>query len=294
MIKKGLGRGLEALIPETSAFSSREGDLVLALSVDRVVPNPDQPRRDFDEEGLERLAESIQERGVLQPILVRRVAEDRYEIVAGERRWRAAMQAGFRAIPAIVRETSDEDLLTLALIENLVREDLNPMEEARAFQKLQQSTGWTQEEIGRQVGKSRVHVANTLRLLQLPEDLQAEVGSGVFSAGHARTLLACETEEESRSLAARIRAGNMTVREAEASVAESAAPLAKRRKRTVRSVSPEIQEMEERLRRVYGTPVQIHERKGRGRVSLEFYSLDDITRLTDLLLAAENHPASLA
>jgi ParB family chromosome partitioning protein len=168
MSKKGLGRGLGELIPETSAFSHKEGEVVLSLPVDSIEPNPNQPRQSLDAEELAALADSIREQGLLQPIVVRRIAESRYQLVAGERRWRAAAQAGFLRVPAILRETEDWELLPLALVENLVRTDLNPIEEAQAYAALMEAESLTQEEVADRVARSRVHVANTLRLLKLP------------------------------------------------------------------------------------------------------------------------------
>jgi ParB family chromosome partitioning protein len=289
--KRGLGRGLGALIPETSGLSHDEGDQILTLSIEMITPNPDQPRREFAPDELDALADSIQERGLLQPILVRRVGPDSYQLIAGERRWRAATRAGYERIPAIVRETADEDMLSLALIENLVRADLNPIEEALAYQDLSERAGWTQDEVAQQVSKGRVHVANTIRLLNLPVTLQREVAEGNLSRGHARALLACRDEKEMLSLYEQILTGNLTVRETEQLASQTPAYESKKprkaSKTTVRSVSAETREVEERLQRVYGTPVQIHDRGGRGRVQLEFYSYEDLDRLLELLARAD-------
>jgi ParB family chromosome partitioning protein len=294
MNKRGLGRGLGALIPETSAFSHSEGDVVLSLPVESIEPNPKQPRRDFPAEELDALADSIQAQGLLQPVLVRKVAESQYQLIAGERRWRAAARAGCEQIPAIIRETDDGDMLPLALVENLLREDLNAVDEALAYKELMEIGDFTQEEIAQRVGKGRVHVANTLRLLNLPQSLQRELREGNISRGHARALLACRNEEEMLKLYEQILTQNLSVREAEDRAAETPQFVAKnaKKKRTrktpARTVSPETREVEERLQRAYGTPVQIHDRGGRGRVSLEFYSYDDLDRLIDLLMAAND------
>lgn len=296
MSKKGLGRGLGELIPETSAFSHKEGEVVLSLPVDSIEPNPDQPRRSLDAEELAALADSIREQGLLQPVVVRRIGESRYQLVAGERRWRAAAQAGFLRVPAILREAEDWELLPLALVENLVRTDLSPIEEAQAYTALMEAEGLTQEDVADRVARSRVHVANTLRLLKLPEEIREDVATGRLTRGHARALLACESEEAMFDLRERILTLSLSVREAEDRAAppggDAGAPRRRKGRRgaLTRAVSPEVRELEERLQRVYGTPVQIHERKGRGRVALEFYSLDDLSRLTDLLLAAETTP----
>jgi ParB family chromosome partitioning protein len=298
MSKKGLGRGLGELIPETSAFSHKEGEVVLSLPVDSIEPNPQQPRQSLDADELASLADSIREQGLLQPVVVRRIGESRYQLVAGERRWRAAAQAGFERVPAILRETEDWELLPLALVENLVRTDLNPTEEAQAYTALMEAEGLTQEGVADRVARSRVHVANTLRLLKLPAEIRADVATGRLTRGHARALLACENDGEMFALRERILTLSLSVREAEdrvgASAGEEGAPRkrkGRRRDALPRDVSPAVRELEERLQRVYGTPVQIHERKGRGRVALEFFSLEDLERLTELLLAAEAAPS---
>jgi ParB family chromosome partitioning protein len=290
-----LGRGLGALIPETSGLSHDESDVILSVPIHEIEPNPQQPRRDFPAEELDPLADSIKEQGLLQPVLVRRIGESRYQLVAGERRWRAATRAGFERIPVIVREARDGEMLTLALIENLVREDLNPIEEAMAYQELTETEGWTQEEIAHRVGRGRVHVANTVRLLNLPQSLQKEVREGNLTRGHARALLACRDEKEMLKLYEQILNQSLTVRETEerASNTPAFAPKKKsdRPRTNARSVSPETRELEERLQRVFGTPVQIHDRGGRGRVSLEYYSYEDLDRLLELLGAAAAAPA---
>jgi ParB family chromosome partitioning protein len=294
-MRRGLGRGLGALIPETSAFSHQEGELILYLPVESIRPNPQQPRSTFDEEDLESLTESIRDQGLLQPIVVRKIEDSHYQIIAGERRWRAAKRAGFEKIPAILRVTEDRELLPLALVENLVRQDLNPIEEAEAYESLSKNSGWTQEEIAERVGRGRVHIANTVRLLHLPPEIQTDVRSGLLSAAHARVLLSCEGLREMQGLRDQILSENLSVREAEdrAGVrrerAQSSGPRI-RRKSGTRPQSPLLRDFEERLQRAFGTAVHIHERDGRGRISFEFFSSDDLTRLADLLLAVESLP----
>ena len=293
MTNRGLGRGLDALIPDTSALSAQEGEIILSLPIELIQPNPSQPRREFGEEELAALTQSIRQQGLLQPVVVRQVGLDRYQLIAGERRLRAADRAGFERVPAIVRVTSDEEMLPLALIENLLREDLNPIEEAVAFRALADQEEWTQDDIADRIGKSRAHVANTLRLLRLPTEIQEDVGSGRISRGHARALLAAEDEETMYELRERILAEGLTVREAEDQVSpprgrvgDPRSPHRKRRT-TVRDVSPETRDLEERLQRAFGTLVRIHERRGRGRITFEVYSYEDLARLTDQLLLAE-------
>lgn len=289
--RRGLGRGLGALIPDTTALRPEEGDRILSLAIEQIRPNPKQPRREFKVEELDALADSIKSQGLLQPIVVRPSDNGTYELIAGERRWRAAARAGYDRLPAIVRQTADEDMLPLALVENLLRENLNPIEEAQAYQDLSEKSGWTQELIATKVSKSRAHVANAIRLLHLPQDIQAEVATGILTPGHARALLACEDEDAMRALHARIKSDGLTVREAERIVQPTPAPRAarkpKRPRKTIdRLSSPESRDLEERLQRLYGTAVRIDDKGGRGKVSFDFYSYDDLTRLTDLLLAA--------
>jgi ParB family chromosome partitioning protein len=290
MNKRGLGRGLGALIPDAPTVPAQGGELVLHLPVDSIQPNPEQPRREFSETELAALTASIRAQGLLQPIIVRSTGPDTYELVAGERRWRAARRAGLTAIPALLRDTRDDQMLPIALVENLLRENLNPVEEAQAYETLVERYAWTHEAIAEQVGKSRVHVANTLRLLALPQEILEEVASGDLTAGHARAILSAESEEKMFRLRDAIRERGLSVRESEEEARREALPRKPRpRKKTnVRTVSPETRELEERLQRVFGTPVQIHDRKGRGRVTLEYYSYDDLTRLTDLLLSCQD------
>lgn len=292
MNKRGLGRGLGALIADTETVSKDAGESILSIDIQSIEPNPAQPRKHFDEEELRALAASIRERGVLQPILVRPGMRGNYQLIAGERRWRASRLAGYEQIPAIVKNTTDEELLPLALIENLVREDLNPIEEGLAYRQLQHQTEWSQGDLADQVGRSRSHVANAMRLLNLPEDIQEDVAAGRLTAGHARSILSCESEARMRELRDTILAGNLSVREAERASAPAdeapapARPRGKKKKPANRNVSPETRELEERLTRTFGTPAQIHEKDGRGRVTLEFYSYEDLDRLTELLMLA--------
>jgi len=287
MERRGLGRGLGALIPETSAFSHAGGDTVLSVPIGAIQPNPAQPRREFPAEELDQLADSIRDRGLLQPLVVRKNGEGFYQLVAGERRWRAAARAGFEHVPAILREAREDELLILALVENVQRENLNPIEEAAAYRQLGDQTGWTQDDIARHVRKGRAHVSNTLRLLKLPAVIQEDVAHGKLTAGHARAILACDTESEMLALRDQILAGGLTVREAEEKTPRKGT---RRTAKVAPEKSPETRDLEERLQRVFGTPVQIQEAGGKGRVSLEFYSYDDLDRLTGLLFAAESRP----
>lgn len=268
--KRGLGKGLAALLPGS------EG--VQELPLEQIRPAPDQPRQRFAEAELLELAVSIKKHGVLQPVIVRPVSGG-YELVAGERRWRAAGMAGLRTIPALVREVGEGERLELALVENLQREDLNPLEEAAGYQQLLERFGYTQEELAEKVGKSRSHVANTLRLLGLDARVQAQVRSGQLTAGHARALLGVEDKEEQVRLARVLVQRGASVREVE--------EMVRRVKEKPRRVRPAADsnwvEWEQRLCRGLGTRVRIRGDEKRGRIEVEYYSREDLERLCELL-----------
>ncbi|MCL6592444.1 MAG: ParB/RepB/Spo0J family partition protein [Alicyclobacillus sp.] len=284
MSKRGLGKGLEALIP----LNVNENDVVSTVQLQELRPNPYQPRRDFNQEKLEELAQSIREHGVIQPLIVRRSAVRGYDIVAGERRFRAAQLAGLEAVPVVVRDFSDVELMEIAVIENLQREDLNPIEVAQAYQQLIQRAGWTQEELARRVGQSRSHVANMLRLLQLPDPVQQMVSTGRLSMGHARALLAVEDPEQVRALAERVSAEDLSVRSLEALIYPQKKDVSREtktqpRQRSKRSaVDLYIRQYEDQFRVYFGTPVHIHHGKKRGRIEIEYYSTEDLERILNL------------
>ena len=282
--RSGLGRGLGALIPQdvTAPTSARPG--VREVPITQIAPNPYQPRSHFDEESLAGLTASIRELGVLQPVLVREVETDRYELIAGERRWRASKRAGLQFMPIIVREVSDELTLQHALVENLHRDDLNPLEEAAAYQQLIEDFGMTQEAVAQRVGKSRSAVANLLRLFQLPPQVQRLVADGQVSAGHAKALLATPDRSFQEALARRIVADGLTVRETEEEVrlrtssapqpdgSGNGAPGSKLR-------APGLLELEELLADQLDTRVKIAMGPKRGRVVIEFADLEDLERI---------------
>jgi len=272
--RAGLGRGLESLIP------SAEGrDDFRRLKLDEVVPNPNQPRTNFDEEALAELAASIAEVGVLQPVVVRPLDDGRYALIAGERRWRAARQAGLTEIPAVIRTSDDQHSLTEALIENLQRQDLGPLEEAAAYKALMEDFGMSHEQVAQAVGKSRPAVTNTLRLLQLPAAIQGMVERGELSAGHARALLAIEDTAYAQHIAQRAVAEGWSVRQVEeaARARVRASPTTPPRVREVRPV--EIVELEQRLRDRLGSKVNIKYRNQKGKVEITFNSLEDLERI---------------
>jgi ParB family chromosome partitioning protein len=250
------------------------------VDVARLEPNPWQPRSAMDPARLAELAESIRQSGVVQPILVR-PRGDRFQIIAGERRWRAARQAGLATVPVVVREVADEGLLELALVENIQRQELTPLEEAQAFQRLQGEFGLTQEDVARRVGRDRSTVANTLRLLRLPQELQELVSGGRLDAGHARALLALADREEQIELGREAARRGLSVREVERRVALARAP---RKGAAGARKDANTRAAEERLRAALGTPVEVHRRGRGGSLRIAFRSESELQRLFDLLL----------
>jgi ParB family chromosome partitioning protein len=276
--RRGLGKGLGALIPGAEAIG-QERPSEVALS--HLRGNPFQPRQAMDPQELSGLIESIRRHGVLQPIVVRPSAGG-FEVVAGERRWRAAEAAGLSSIPAIVRSLTDQEALELALVENLQREDLNPIERARAYRRLMQEFGLTQEQIADRVGKSQPSVANALRLLHLPAQIQASLEAGRISEGHARALLALGTDQGMLRLWERVERRGLSVRETEALVRRS---ISREIPSRSHARDPELKSLEQELSRKYGTKAVIDGSRRRGRLTFEYYSEDDLQRLLDLLLA---------
>jgi ParB family chromosome partitioning protein len=276
MNKRGLGRGLGALLgPEPETATSSESALEIPL--DQIHPNPRQPRKRFDPAALQELADSIRASGVIQPILVRRDG-DGYELIAGERRWRAARQAGLERIPAIIREATNAQSLELALVENLLREDLNPIEAAEGYRHLLTDFGWTQEQLGQRIGKDRSSIANALRLFKLPALIQDDLRSGRLTMGHALSLLALTTTEEQLKLRDQILAHSWSVRATEADVkARRPAGGAPRRR------SAELAALEAELQRALMTRVRIVGNDRRGRIELVYASPEELERLGGLL-----------
>ncbi len=266
--RKALGRGLSALIPATEEWSSIEKNTVL---LSEIRSNPFQPREVFDEAAIEELAQSIRDKGILQPLMARR-APGGYELIAGERRLRAAQRAGLEQVPVVLREASDDELLELALVENIQRENLNPLEEARAYRRLMDALHLTQEQVAEKVAKDRSTVANTLRLLQLPREVQDQIATGAISAGHARALVTAGSSVDQAAIAREVVTRRLTVRETELLV----------RKRRQQGVDPDHRAMEDHLTRSLGTKVKIQLRRGgKGRIELHFYSLAELNGLID-------------
>ena len=278
--KKGLGRGLGALIPGASEprLETDGGALSFRVEVDRITPSPFQPRRTFDEAKIEELAASIRNQGIIQPLVVRRKG-DGYELIAGERRWRAAMRAGLTQVPIVVRDASDHEALQLALVENLQREDLNPIEEANGYRRLQEEFQWSQEEMAEKVGKSRPAIANSMRLLSLPTEVQQEVSSGNLPAGQARALLGLHSEPLILSAYREVLAKGLSTRETEKLVRHLL--LGRRRRRQVPLIDPDLRSIVEELQRLLGTRVRLlpKARSARGKIEIEYYSLPDLDRI---------------
>ncbi|HHV61178.1 MAG TPA: ParB/RepB/Spo0J family partition protein [Firmicutes bacterium] len=287
MAKGGLGKGLRALIPDTNL----EGDEgVVEVGVDLLSPNPYQPRRDFDPEKLRELGESIKLHGIVQPLIVRRTGEG-YQIVAGERRWRAARQAGLEKVPVIVRDVDDKAMIQIALIENLQRQDLNPIEEAEAYRRLIVEFSFTQEQLADMLGRSRPVIANAMRLLNLPADIQQSVSRETISVGHARALLALPDEALQRSVCEKVIREGLSVRETEELVKKLISgsgnvsrETSSRVRRKMRHTDPNLLDIEDRLKHALGTQVRILPGKKKGKIEIEFYSEEDLERILALVL----------
>ena len=282
--RRALGRGLSALIPEPPPpqWSQRPTE----VDLDRLTPNRFQPRGAMDEPKLEELARSIQSSGIIQPIVVRRLGDDQFEIVAGERRWRAAQRAGLLRMPVIVRDVPDDKLLEIALIENLQRENLNPIEEAEAYRRLIDEYQLTQEEVATAVGKDRATVANYVRLLALPPDVQADVAGGALAMGHARALLGLTEPAAQRRAARDVVARGLSVRETEGLVKTLGRPTPPRPAGSSPPPDVHTQAAQDRLRVALGTRVRIVRRGRKGRIEIEFTSESELQRLFELLTAS--------
>lgn len=293
MRKSGLGKGLGSLIP--SPVDPKDGsDLLTQLDVDSVAPNPHQPRHHFDQEGLEALSASIKELGVLQPILVRRLDQGRYELIAGERRLRAAKLAGLETIPGIVREADELASVEQALVENLHRHDLNPLEEAAAYQQLISDFGLTHDLLAQRVGKSRSAISNALRLMHLPAPVQRLVGEGVLSAGHARALLGTEDRAFQQTLARRVVADDLSVRATEEAVKERTGEIttsrspARERKIPAYEYPPGVLELEEVLSDRFHTRISVDLTPSKGRLVIHFADVPDLERIYSVIMGFED------
>jgi len=287
--KGGLGRGLDALIPNTpintTPITTPTGEVVAdqnEVDINSILPNPRQPRTVFDEDALHELSASIKEVGVLQPPVVRSMGNGTYELIMGERRLRASKLAGLKSIPVIIRQTKDEELLREALLENLHRSQLNPLEEGAAYQNLLNDFGYTHDELATKIGKSRPAISNTLRLLNLPASVQRKIAAGVLSAGHARALLAITDDHEIESLASRIIAEGLSVRAVEELVAlmgKDGKSEPARSGKKISTPSPLLKEVSNQLEDALDTRVQVELGKEKGKITIEFADLDDLRRI---------------
>lgn len=275
MIKKGLGKGLGALI--TSADTDEAG--IRELKINEIEPNLNQPRKFFNDEKLAQLAESIKQHGIVQPLIVKK-EDNTYKIVAGERRWRAARLAGLNNVPVIVKELSSKQVMEIALIENLQREDLNPIEEAEAYDRLITEYGMTQEEISQTVGRSRPAIANSIRLLTLQEKVKKLVINGDISSGHARTLLSIDDNELQIKAVEEVIKKELNVRETESLVKRL---LTKKEKRKPKKFNEEYLAIEDKFREIFGTKVKIVNNKKNGKIMIEYYSLEELGRIVEII-----------
>jgi ParB family chromosome partitioning protein len=294
MAKQALGKGLGALIGRVDKSDDvtaspvnadpEPGDRVISASLTEVIPSPLQPRKHFTDDALDELVDSIREHGVIQPLIVRRVG-DKLELIAGERRWRACQKVGVATVPVIEREASDRDVLEMALIENLQREDLNPIEEADAYVRLAKDFGMTQEDIAARVGKNRATVANSMRLLDLATEAREHLIGGRISIGHAKVILAIKTKQEQALIAEQVVKRGLTVRATEKLVNEHLNPQQGKVVRPGRTnqLSAALAEVQEQLRERLATQVQIHHGAKKGRIEIEYYSNEDLERLLELM-----------
>ncbi len=287
----GLGRGLNALLGDPDLQPQGEGSVTLPIS--QVEPGLNQPRKRFDQEALADLAESIRIHGIIQPLTVRRLSTGYYQIIAGERRWRAAKLAGLTEVPAVIMEADDRKVMELGLIENLQREDLNPAEEARGYQTLMEEYGLTQEQVAQQMGKSRPAIANTLRLLALPEDIMKLVEEGQLSAGHARAILGAPTPAMQRQAAKKVVEGQLSVRQTEALIKALQKQAQEKPKPAGEDLSLYLGELEKDLSGRLGRKVKIAHRGKRGKIELEYYDSQDLEGLLALLQSLNEGGAGL-
>jgi ParB family chromosome partitioning protein len=285
--RKALGRGLSALLGTPTTPETIESEKLREIDIDRIVPNTQQPRKHFNEEALNELADSIRAHGLIQPVVVRALPDNFYELIAGERRWRAAQRAGLMRLPALVREPEGDSSLELALIENLQREDLNPIEEAQAYEKLIVEYGLTQEEVARRVGKSRVTITNMLRLLRLPGEVQQWISEDRLTTGHAKALLALSDLASILDAARKIIQGSYSVRQAEMLVSRYGKNGAKETPdNETEDVDPNVKAAIHTLEQALGTKVTIQESRGKGRIELHFFSPEEMHRLYEGLIKA--------
>ncbi|MFP4362904.1 MAG: ParB/RepB/Spo0J family partition protein [Spirochaetia bacterium] len=290
MSKKALGKGINALFQEDSSGTETEKKLheVLQLPINKIAANPEQPRKAFQEEALQELADSIREKGIIQPIIAEATESGKYLILAGERRYRAAQLAGLEAVPVIVKDISEKDRLEIALIENIQREDLTPIEEAMAYKHLVESSNLSQEEVAHHVGKKRSTITNSLRLLKLPQNMQQAIEDRKISAGHARAILSVKTEASQQQLFTRIVREGLSVRESERLAAAINSgpekPAFESGDRAKQQLDPELQSFEQKLLDKLGTKISINGSLEKGKIEIHYFSGDDLQRIYELLI----------
>lgn len=273
-MKTALGKGLEALLPE-------KGEEVINIDITKIIPNEYQPRKVFKDDTLQELSTSIKEKGVLQPVIVSKIGDGTFKLIAGERRWRAATLAGLKHIPALVKETSSQDAMEIALIENIQREELNAIETAEAFQRLLNEFNLTQEDLSKRVGKDRATISNYLRILKLPDEIKSLINNNTLSIGHAKALLTLEGRQRQLEAAREIIKKGLSVRAAESLCARLSKPSKTTNRR---NKTPEVADLENRLTRSLGTKVRLIHKDKRGRIEIEYYSLDELDRLLEILM----------
>lgn len=305
-VKKGLGRGLDILIPKDSKNeengkttktvkkekdNEKEKQYDQLIDINKIEPNRNQPRRQFDEDSIEELADSIKQYGVIQPLIVKK-KDDYYEIIAGERRWRASKKAGLKKVPVLIKDYSENDILKISLIENLQREDLNPIEEAKAYQKLKEEYHLKQDEIAESVSKSRTAITNTMRLLKLDERVQKMILDNLISSGHGRTLIPIEDKELQFQISVKIMDECLSVRESERLVKKilnSGNKVDEPEKKEDSNISPMIDHYEERMKDILGTKVKIKNRNNnKGKIEIDYYSAIELERIIDMIQSIKN------
>ncbi len=285
--RPALGKGMSALIASQDSEEDNGENRVINIPVDKISGNPEQPRKSFDQASLKELAASIEEKGIIQPIIVAKNGGN-YMIIAGERRFRASKLAGLKEVPVIVKDFSENEKLEIALIENIQREDLNPIEEAQAYRDLMERGNLNQEEVASKVGKNRSTVANSLRLLKLPDNIQTTLAKGAISAGHARAILSLDTEEQMEDLHKRIITYGLSVREAEAFAAGSAQKVSVPGRHsesgsTEREIDPDLKSIQEKLIDIFGTKVNISGTLQKGKIEISYFSMEDLDRLYEIM-----------
>jgi ParB family chromosome partitioning protein len=282
-VAKGLGRGIQAFFPDLEV---KEEETIKEIKISQLRPNPYQPRKYFQPEAIQELKESILEHGILQPLIVRKSIKG-YEIVVGERRFRAAKEAKLETVPAVVRELTEQQMMELALLENLQREDLNPIEEASAYQSLMDELKLTQEQLAKRLGKSRPHIANHVRLLSLPPSIQELISKGTISMGHGRTLLALKDKSKLQAVVERVKKEGLNVRQLEELVNQLNKNVSRETKEKKKEKNIFFEEYEAILRERFGTSVKIKESNNKGKIEIQFFNQDDLQRILDILGSQE-------